>query len=131
MIETTNPTDTVPVIDAHLDAYGEPDAERRAELIHQSWVPQGTLVDPPLDPATGHAALGEMFGVVQSHYPGHTFRRVTGIDQHHEFARYGWELVDADGAAVFSGIDVVQFAADGRLERVTGFIGDLPPRERT
>ena len=72
-------------------------------------------MDPPLDPATGHAELATLFGVVQSHYPGHTFRRVTGVDQHHEFARYGWELVGSDGAVAFGGTDVVEFGADGRI----------------
>ena len=126
MTETTNVTKAVAMIDIYLDAYGEPDAERRAELIHESWAPNGTLVDPPLDPATGYAELATLFGVVQTHYPSHTFRRVTGVDQHHEFARYGWELVSADGAVAFGGTDVVEFDADGRIARVTGFIGELP-----
>ena len=126
MTETANPTNTVVMIDTYLDAYGEADAERRAELIHESWAPNGTLVDPPLDPATGHAELPALFGVVQTHYPNHTFRRVTGVDQHHEFARYGWELVSADGVVAFGGTDVAEFGADGRIVRVTGFIGELP-----
>ena len=64
---------------------------------------------------------------MQSHYPDHRFRRTTAVDAHHAFARYGWELVAPDGAVVFGGVDVVQFADDGRLAGVVGFLGDPAP----
>jgi hypothetical protein len=85
-----------------------------------------TLVDPPLEPAAGRAALSQLFAVVQSHYPGHTFRRISGIDQHHEFARYHWEMVGPDGGVAINGMDVVEFDGGGRLRKVTGFLGDVP-----
>jgi hypothetical protein len=130
----TNATDTIldataAMVDAHLSAYGEPDPTRRAELIERSWAADGSLVDPPLDPASGHAALDALFATVQSHYPGHTFRRVTVVDVHHELARYGWEMVAPDGSVALAGTDVVELAADGRLARVVGFFGDLAPAD--
>jgi hypothetical protein len=120
--ETMYPT---AVADRHLAAYGEPDPIRRRALLEAAWVPDGTLVDPPLDAATGHGALDDLFVAVQSHYPDHRFRRTTAVDVHHEFGRYGWELVGPDDAVVFGGVDVVDFAPDGRLARVIGFLGDL------
>ena len=60
----------------------------------------------------------------------HTFRRTTGIDEHHGVARYGWELVAADGAVAVGGTDIAEIGDDGRLVRVTGFFGDLPALER-
>ncbi len=127
MTETTLPETMSPtaVADRHLAAYGEPDPIRRRALIEAAWGPDGTLVDPPLEPATGHDQLDDLFVVVQSHYPGHTFRRTTAVDKHHGFARYGWDLVGPDGAVAFGGLDVVEFAADGRLAGVVGFLGDL------
>ena len=37
----------------------------------------------------------------------------------------GWVLVGPDGAVAFGGLDVVEFADDGRLAGVVGFLGDL------
>jgi hypothetical protein len=127
MTEATLPDTMNPaaVADRHLAAYGEPDPIRRRALLEAAWVPHGTLTDPPLDAATGHDQLDDLFATVQSHYPEHRFRRTTDVDVHHDFGRYGWELVGPDGAVVFAGVDVVDFAPDGRLARVVGFLGDL------
>jgi hypothetical protein len=126
MQDTITDSAIAETVDAHLDAYGEPDAARRRELVERAWAPNGTLVDPPLDPATGHDALTRLFGDVQAVYPGHTFRRTTAVDAHHRFARYGWEMVGPDDTAVLAGTDVVELDADGRLVGVVGFFGDLP-----
>jgi len=126
---TTIPNPTTAVVDAHLRAYGEPDPQVRAALIAETWADDGVLVDPPLDPAAGPEGLDATFAAVQALYPGHTFRRVTGVDRHHEVGRYGWEMIDADAAVVLAGTDVVDFAPDGRLTRVVGFFGDLPAVE--
>ena len=122
-------TDLSTVVDSWLEAYAEPDMERRTNLIEQAWSPEGRLVDPPLE-GTGYTGLSEAADLVNTHYAGHTFRRVTGIDTHHEFVRYGWQLVSPDGAVVIAGIDVGEVAEDGRLVKVTGFFGDLPSLDR-
>ena len=115
-------------IDAHLDAYFEPDAERRTQLIERVWAADGHLFDPPLD-AKGHTAINEMFATVQDMFANHSFRRTTGIDTHHGIARYGWELVDASGSVALAGMDVAVIGPDGRLSRIAGFFGDLPARD--
>ena len=88
--------DLTTVIDAWLEAFAEEDVERRTKLIEQAWSPEGRLVDPPLE-GEGYGGLSEAADLVNTHYAGHTFRRVSGIDTHHEFVRYGWELVGPDG----------------------------------
>ena len=115
------------VADRHLAAYGEPDPIRRRALLEAAWVPEGLLVEAPLDPAKGHDQVDDLYATVQSHYPDHRFRRTTELDVHHDFGRYGWELVGPDGAVVFGGVDVVEFATDGRLAGVVGFLGALAP----
>jgi len=121
-------TDLRSTIDTYLDAYGEPDAARRGDLVTQVWAEDGHLIDPPLD-GTGRTGISEMAAAVQSHYPDHTFRRTSGIDEHHSFARYEWELVGPDGAAALSGLDVAEIGDDGLIRRVVGFLGPVPPRE--
>ncbi len=111
-------------IDAHLLAYGEPDAARRTDLVAQVWADDGRLIDPPLD-ARGHDGIVEMADTVQQLYPGHTFARTTAVDEHHGVARYGWALRDPEGHVVLTGLDVAEVGDDGRLVRVVGFFGDL------
>ena len=138
MSETTTTTTigTTPVtassvtatIDTYMDAYSESDSALRAELVARTFTSNGELIDPPID-GKGHAGITEMMGAVLGHYPDHRFRRTTGIDAHHNVARYGWELVGTAGAVALTGTDVAEFADDGAISRVVGFLGDLPPRD--
>jgi hypothetical protein len=98
---------------------------RRAEHIACAWTGDGRYVDPALE-AEGHAALGDMVAGVQARFPGHRFRRISGIDVHHDQLRFAWDLAAPDGAVVVAGIDVGARAPDGRLHRITGFFGEIP-----
>ena len=120
--------DVTMIIDTYLEAYSEVDSDRRQKLVELAWDPTGRLVDPPLA-AQGHDAISEQAVAVKTHFPGHSFRRTTGIDAHHEFVRFGWELVGPDGAIAIAGYDVGELAEDGRLRRITGFFGDPPALE--
>lgn len=121
-------TDLHDTIDTHLRAYGEPDPARRAALIELVWGDGGRLVDPPIE-AAGRDGVSEMAAAVQSHYPGHTFLRTSGIDAHHGFARYEWSLLDPDGAAVLTGLDIAELGDDGRIRQIVGFLGPIPAGE--
>jgi hypothetical protein len=116
--------DLTTTIDTHLAAYCEPDAGRRAALVAQVWSPQGQLVDPPME-GEGLEAIVGLGDVVVTHYPDHTFRRTTAVDEHHGYARYGWALVAADGAVAVAGTDIATLDSDGRLVKVVGFFGEL------
>lgn len=118
-------SDVTTTVDTYLAMWNESDSARRAELIARAWAGDGRYVDPLLE-AEGHAALNEMVAGVQTKFPGHRFRRLSGVDTHHDELRFAWELVAPDGAVVVAGIDVGTLAADRRLRRVTGFFGELP-----
>jgi hypothetical protein len=121
-------TDHTTTIDTHLAGYCEPDATRRLELLTGVWATDGELLDPPLE-GTGPEAIAGLVDAVLAHYPAHRFERTTGVDEHHERARYGWALVGPDGTAAVTGLDVAEFDGDGRLRRIVGFFGDLPARD--
>ena len=121
-------SDLTTIVDTYLSAYGERDAARRAELIGRVWAADGQLVDPPLA-AEGHDGISDMAASVQQQFTGHRFRRVSGIDKHHDQFRFAWELVGPDGTVAVSGMDVGELAEDGRLQRITGFFGELPARD--
>ena len=118
-------SDVTTVVDTYLALWNENDPSARAGLIETAWAADGSYVDPLLE-ADGHAALSEMVTAVHQQYPGHRFRRTSGVDAHHDQVRFGWELAAPDGAVTVAGIDVGTVARDGRLLSITGFFGDLP-----
>ncbi|MGH9111347.1 MAG: nuclear transport factor 2 family protein [Acidimicrobiales bacterium] len=123
MSETT--TDVTATVDAYLAGLTETDPARRMELIQQAWTEDARFVDPLFD-VEGHEALAELTAGVVAQYPGHTFRRTSAVDMHHDLVRYGFEFVAPDGTVVVTGLDVATVAADGRLQAIAGFFGDLP-----
>lgn len=118
-------SDLTTTIGTYLASLTETDATRRAEMIARVWTADGRLTDPPLA-AEGHAGISEAAAGLQAQYPGFRFRRVSGIDTHHDYLRFAWEFVSPDGAVALVGLDVGELAADGRLRRITGFFGELP-----
>ena len=51
----------------------------------------------------------------------------SGVDQHHGLFRFSWVMVDPQDQLLLEGMDFVELAADGRLQRITGFFGAFPP----
>ncbi len=120
-------TDLTATVDTYLSAFGEPDRGRRAGLIDAAWAVDGRLLDPPLT-GEGHDGISDMADVLQQHFAGHRFRRVSAVDAHHDQLRFAWELVAPDGTVALTGLDVGEVAEDGRLRRITGFFGELEAR---
>jgi hypothetical protein len=121
-------TDITETVDTYLAMWNTDDAEQRAALIEKAWAADARYVDP-VQEADGYAALSAMVEGIHAHYPGQRFRRTTAVDTHHDEVRFGWELGVPDGDVTVAGIDVGILAADGRLQRITGFFGDLAPAE--
>lgn len=114
------------LVDRHLAAYCDGDAARRAGAIREAWNADGSLVDPPLE-ARGHQGISDQAATLLAQFPRHRFERSTAIDAHHNFLRYGWRLLDAEGQPVLEGLDVAELDADGKLLRVVGFFGAQAP----
>lgn len=118
-------SDLTATIDTYLAAWNETDANHRAELIEQVWAQDGQLIDPPLA-AQGHQGISDMIAALHTQFPGHRFRRASGIDSHHDQLRVAWELVAPDGQVALAGTDVGEVDGQGRLRRITGFFGPIP-----
>src|SRR4051812_45304295 len=104
-------SDVTETVNTYLTLLNETDADRRAALVGQVWAGDGRWVDPPVE-AAGHAGIADMVGAIHAQFPGHTFRRVSGVDVHHDAVRFAWELVGPDGAVAFGGLDVGVLADD-------------------
>jgi hypothetical protein len=130
-IETDTDTDTptlTAVVDTYLAAWNERDPARRALLVAQAWEPGGQLADPPMT-AAGHDEIAATAAALHAQFPDPRFVRTSGIDGHHGFIRFAWDLVGPGGSVALAGTDVGVVGADGRLARIVGFFGELPPRE--
>jgi len=114
-------------VDTYLAILNEPDAQKRAALIERAWAPDGRYVDP-MYAVEGRDGLSALAAGVHAKYPGHRFRRVSGVDAHHDVLRFAWELAAPDGSVLVGGIDVGELDASGRLRRITGFFGALPEK---
>ena len=125
MNDTTNAIGTTTLIDdGYLAMWNETDPDRRRTIIARTWADDGRYLDPLLE-ADGAAALDQMVAGVHEQFPGHRFRRTSGIDVHHDRLRFAWELVAPDGAVKVAGVDIGEMDGE-RLKAITGFFGPLP-----
>jgi hypothetical protein len=82
--------------------------------------------DPHYD-IRGHAAFIDMVEAFWAKNGECTISRASGIDTHHDRARYAWAIDWPDGRR-FEGFDAVALdLASGKVSRVDGFFGPLPP----
>jgi hypothetical protein len=90
------------------------------------WAPDGVFhraAEPTL--AAGRAALSDIIAAFQRSHPGARFR-CSAPQVLHEAMRFTWTLLRPDGVALARGTDFSELAADGRIRRVYGFIGEPP-----
>ena len=110
------------LIHRYIDAWNEPDGERRRALVAAVWTDDGTYVDPLMSGA-GHDSLATMIGLAQQQFPEHRFELSFGPDAHNDRVRFAWRLYGPGGdAPVAAGSDFATVAEDGRLSSVTGFL---------
>jgi len=108
----------------YCEAWGEPDAGRREEVLQQVWAEDGTYTDPSVH-LTGRGELVEFIGRVLKRYPGTRIVRSSGVDAHHGMVRFAWRLVSADGQTVIEGVDFGEISGEGKLSRIVGFFDQL------
>lgn len=114
------------VIGAYGEAWTEPDPARRAELLERAWADDGVYCDPTTT-VSGRAAMERHIAGFGARLPGCTIVVTSAIDAHDGYARFGWEIRDGSGAAVGEGTDFAVLGPDGRIQRIVGFFGPLPP----
>ena len=113
-------TDITTVVETYIASWNEGDAERRRQLVAQTWTEDGSYVDP-LMAGRGADEIAAMIGAAQAQFPGHRFELSFGPDAHNGHVRFAWNLVGGDGP-VAAGVDFATVAPDGRLDAVTGFL---------
>ncbi len=116
------------LIDDYCQVWPDADPARRESRLSALWAPGATYADPTVLAHDG-ADLLRHIERVQASRPGARVLRCTAIDAHHQVARFGFQVIGADGSVLRQGIDLVLLSHDGqRIERVIGFFGELAPR---
>ena len=75
---------------------------------------------------TGHDALDALIRAVQQQFPGFVFGAGGPTDAHHAQGRFTWTLGKPGEEPAVVGFDVAELSADGRIERVRGFLDKVP-----
>jgi len=122
---TTTTTDTETLVAGYFAMWQTTDATERADLVAKAFTADGRHLDQHAD-ASGHNGLAEMVAGVHAGFPGFQMHRTSGVDRFGDQLRFTWQMVGADGVTIVAGLDVGEVAPDGRLQRITGFWGDLP-----
>lgn len=115
-------------IDAYIDAWNEPEADRRAQILARVMTADGVYADPTKQ-FESRSALADYIGTALDAYPGRRIVRTSEVDTHNLVCRFNWRMIKGDGRSAPESVDFVEFAGDGRISRVTGFFGPLTPTE--
>jgi hypothetical protein len=113
------------VVDRYLATWNETDPARRRASIDELFADDVRYVDP-MAAVEGRDALDALIAGVQQQFPGLVFSPAGPVDAHHEQARFSWNLGAPGGEPVVVGFDVAQRGADGRIQRVLGFLDRVP-----
>jgi hypothetical protein len=115
-------------IDGFFRAWNAEADDERLALVRDVYTETAVVKDPLAD-VQGHDAIAGFMAGARAQFPGHTFRRSSGIDAHHDLVRFAWQLLDPSGEPVVEGFEMGQVADDGRLSCTLGFFGPLPAVE--
>lgn len=115
------------ILDMYGDAWNEDDQEAREALLRKSLADDAVYCDPTAE-VSGSAALAEHIGRSRSALGRFRIERTSAYEEHHGYGRFSWRMESDEDELIAEGFDVVQIAADGRLQTVIGFFGPFPKR---
>ena len=111
---------------AYHEAFAERDAARRMELLARSMTPNAEIWGPKRVFA-GYEAISEKIEGFHRNWPECRLALTTGFNIFLNAAHLGIAIIGSDGAVRASGRSVIEFADDGRIQRVLPLWEALPP----
>ena len=111
--------------DHMLAAWNELDTGKIRAHLDLALAPDVRFIDPSIE-THGIDEFEKNVRDFRARLPDARCSRASGIDSHHRLHRYTWEIHRGDELLV-AGFDVVEVDGDGRVIRVEGFFGTLPP----
>ena len=117
--------DPIEIVRTYGASWNEPDDARRTALLEQAFADDGVYHDPTAK-AEGRAALVAHIAGFRAMFPGRSIETTSGVDVTDVGLRFAWEMRNGD-AVELEGMDFVELAPDGRIQKIAGFFGPLPP----
>jgi len=114
------------VLIAYHEAFAEHDATRRLELLGRSMTPDAEIWGPKRVFA-GYGEISEKIEGFHRNWPDCRLALTTGFNVFLNTAYLGIALVGSDGEVRATGRSVLEFADDGRIQRVLPLWEALPP----
>jgi hypothetical protein len=108
-----------------LAAWNEKDLEKIRAHLDLALAPGVVFCDPD-NLTSGPDEFEAMVRAFRSRIPEAVCERTSGLDSHHDLFRYEWAVRSEDSLLVH-GFDVARVDENGRLLRIDGFFGPLPP----
>jgi hypothetical protein len=92
-----------------LRVFGERDAARRLQAIHELYA-EDAVLNEPHSSATGHAAIAEaVAALLASLPPNFVFTAIRPAAGHHGVGRLQWRSGPPDGPVAVTGMDIAHF----------------------
>jgi hypothetical protein len=124
-MSTPSPAQEQVVLD-YAAIWSESDPARQSDLIHRTLTDDARILGPGFE-LTGHAAILAEAQRFAKDTPGVRAVMASGIDAHHNTARFAIAMVMPDGRIAHRGEDILLFAPDARIELVLTYWSALPP----
>jgi hypothetical protein len=117
-------TDVKTVAHSYIDLWNERAPDRRREMLLQHWTDDATYIDPLMS-GDGRDGVDALISGVQQRFPDFRFSLIGEPNGYGNHVRFCWGL-GPDG--VDSPIKGTDFAVlrDGRIQRITGFLDQVP-----
>ncbi len=117
-------------VDAYGSAWAEPDEATRRAILDQAWTDGGIYTDPTVyaigrDELVSH--IGGFLASPAGDAPSGGLTATSRVELFRGALRFTWAVLAPDGTVLLEGMDFGTVAADGRLSRISGFFGALPP----
>lgn len=108
-----------------LAAWNEYDPAKLRALVEAALAPDVAFTDPNYKIVGIEAFLAQVHEV-RAKEGRVRLKPTSGIDMHHDRARYAWTMIREDGSRL-EGFDAVEVdLAAGKIRRIDGFFGALP-----
>ena len=113
--------DLAAVMRRYDEVWAERDVARRRSILDEIWTDETLYLDPDVpDGLVGPDALVNFIDATFEQYPGFAVTATSEVAVLRDRAWYRWRQTSADGQAA-DGVDFIEFDAEGRIERLTGF----------
>ena len=116
------------LVDRMLDVWNEKNPELVMDRLTAVLSADIVFIDPTIT-TLGLIEFEANVRGFRAKYPHAVISRTSGVDAHSNLHRYTWQISIND-KAVLIGTDVSETDADGRICKVLGFFGAVPPLER-